>query len=270
MPNRSSGLLLPREHGAWGMLLVPFLAACILADSWNAALLLALLAVLLVFVLREPLIILVRQRWVWRDLHPETEAARRTLLLELPLLGVCGLWLALSAPLLPLAALGAMAAGLTAVAVWMTLRNRQRSVWLQIASAFGLGSSSLLVSVVCHGRIAPWAWWLWLFSSLHALAGVLTVHARLDHMAAQRNSKLAGQAARMRRTAWRVAMAQGLTAALAGLSDWRFAMPLAFSAIIHMAELSRLERQEPLKRVGFRALSLSLVHAAVAVIALLG
>lgn len=270
MSSRSGGLLMPREHGAWGMLLVPFVAACILAGRWNVALLLALLAVLLVFVLREPLIVLVRQRWLWRDPHPETEAARRTLLFELPLLAMCGLWLAFSAPLIPLAALGAMAAGLTGVAVWMTLRNRQRSIPLQVASAFGLGSSALLVSLVSTGTIAPWAWWLWLFSSLHALVGVLTVHARLDHLAAQRNSKLADQAARRRRAAGVAAALQCLIAVVAAFSDWRYAMPLALSGATHLVELSRISKLEPLKRVGYRALTLSMVHATVTVVALLG
>lgn len=270
MSKSSGGLLLPREHGAWGMLLVPFVAACLIAWQWKGALLLALCAVLIVFAAREPLIVLVRQRWLWRDPHPETELARRTLLWEMPLLAICGVWLAASAPIVPLAVLGLMAAGLTAIAVWMTLRNRQRSVLLQAASAFGLGSSSLLVSLVCTGRVETWAWWLWVFSSLHALSGVLTVHARLDHMASQRNAKLGEQAQRMHRTAVIAALAQCVVAAGAMSLDWRFALPLALSGVVHLVELARIQKPEPLKRVGFRALGMSLIHATVAVMALAG
>ncbi|MCS7026842.1 MAG: YwiC-like family protein [Bryobacteraceae bacterium] len=258
-------MLLPREHGAWGMLLIPFAAACLLAGRWTSDLLVALLAVLVVFVLRQPLIVVGRQRWVWRDPRPETELARRDLLWEIPLLAGCGLWLAVSLPLIPLLLLGGMAAGLTGIAVWMTLHNRQRSLWLQLASAFGLGSSALLVSLVSTHQFETWAWWLWIFCSLHSLSGVLTVHARLDQMASARNPRLQEQARRMRWGAAAAALAQlALGAAVAG-ANWPYAIPFVFSGLLHLVELWRIHKPEPLKRVGFRALAISLLHATASV-----
>ena len=57
-------ILLPREHGAWGILLVPFVAAAVLGWPWTLDLLVSFAAILLAFVVREPLTVLARQRWV--------------------------------------------------------------------------------------------------------------------------------------------------------------------------------------------------------------
>ena len=73
---RGRGWPLPREHGAWGMLLQPFAAAAVVAAEWTPALGAALGAMLAVFLAREPLLVLARQRWVWREPRPETEIGR--------------------------------------------------------------------------------------------------------------------------------------------------------------------------------------------------
>src|SRR5689334_14144797 len=138
--------LLPREHGAWGMLLQPFAAGALLGRTTDPLLVPALLAVLTMFVMREPLLILARQRFVWKDHHLETDAARRALLYELTLLLACVALLVKGVPLAILALLGLIAALLTVLATYMTLKNRQRSVLLQSLSAFAMGSSALLSS----------------------------------------------------------------------------------------------------------------------------
>lgn len=66
-PGGDSGpawILLPREPGAWGMLLAPFVAAAILGRAWTLELLAGLAAILLAFVIREPLTFLARQKRV--------------------------------------------------------------------------------------------------------------------------------------------------------------------------------------------------------------
>ena len=76
-------LMLPREHGAWGLLLMPFLCAAVLARRAEWLLLPALGLALLGFILREPLVTLARQRWVWREEKPESVAAARCLAWQL-------------------------------------------------------------------------------------------------------------------------------------------------------------------------------------------
>src|SRR5438270_5102721 len=95
---------IPREHGATAMLLIPFCSAAILAREWRWTELAALLAALSTFAAKDPLVVLARQRWVWKQLHPETEAARSWLLGTAPVIATCGVVLAIAWPLWTLTA----------------------------------------------------------------------------------------------------------------------------------------------------------------------
>jgi hypothetical protein len=259
---------LPREHGAWGMLLQPFLAGAIVARSWDPHLVPALLAVLVVFVAREPLLILARQRFLWRNEHPETVLAKRALLYESTLLAACGALLLESVPVSILAILGSLAAGLTALAVYMTLKNRQRSVLLQSLSAFGLGSSALLAGY--FGTRNIWdqrTWAVWILLSLHFLTGIFLVHARLD-----RRGKKPDSGAMLQRAVALIGLSIVLAVTVMLLDRAEWVLPLLISAGICGFELYLVTRSdagnEPLKQVGLRALFGSIMHTLVTVASL--
>ncbi len=262
-------ILYPREHGAWGMLLLPFLAGAILGKNWNADLAVSLMAVLLAFIIREPLTILARQRWVWRLGKPETETAKRALLWQTPLLLLCGFYLWTQLPKAPLAAMAAAGFVMTVAAVWMALHNLSRSIALQIISALTLSSTGLLAALAATSRLESWAWQLWALMSLHSMVGTFNVHARIE-------KKLEGKTGRPSQSA---AMTKAFIALLLALAVGAWftpyrasATPLAFSAALAAIELRRLSApgafQEPFTRVGLRMLSLSIAHLAVAVVAL--
>lgn len=258
-------MLLPREHGAWGLLIQPFVFAAILARRWEWLLLAALGLVLAGFVMREPLIVLARQRWVWRERKPESAIAVRHLTWEIPL--AAGLWIVLArrVPMLPLAALTGVALGVTMAAVWLTVRNHQRSIALQLISSAGLCSTSLLAALVALGGIPGWAWWLWALLAAHAAGAVLVVRARLEARA--------GSGSSIRRKAlWFQATAGAVAAAVAVAGRPLAAAALAFSVLVSLWELARLRRAEaltePLKQVGWRTLSASVLQGVLAVAAL--
>lgn len=257
----------PREHGAWPMLLAPFLSALLLARAWHWSVPVALVAVLAAFVLREPLVTLGRQRWVWRDERPESAKARRWLAAELALLAAAGGALTFRWPLGSLLALGALAAGMTLLAAWMTIRNRQRSATLQLASAAGLTSTCLAASLSATGRVEPWCWLLWALSAAHAAAGIFVVHARLEARIAARAPQ--PEPFRFRRPAY--AMQVLLLAGAAALypSLPAVSAALAMSALVHLATLRSLSSpaalETPLTRVGLRAMTLSLIYSALLV-----
>ncbi len=270
MQDPRSWLILPREHGAWGMLLQPFVAAAILCRTWNTELTVSLVALLVAFIIREPLVVLARQRWVWRDTRPETAVAKRVLAWEVPLLVLCGGFLWLRLPRMPLVALAALGLMMTGAAIWMTLKNRQRSTALQIVSAFGLSSGALLAALAGVHELPPWVWVLWLVLSLHSFVGVLVVHARLELRI--RPSKEMHPS-----TALRVAyVAVGflLVPAIWAAATWSYALAgaIAFSIMVHLAELYQLQRDEAmrerLQRVGLRMLGTSILHSALTVAAL--
>lgn len=247
---------LPREHGAWGLLLQPFFAGAILAREWNWLLLPALGLVLFGFLLREPLIILARQRFVWRAYNPQSAVAARWLLAEAAGAAVCLALLLTQRPSAAIFALTGAAAVLTLLAVWLTIKNKQRSVWLQLLSAAGLGTTALLAILAATGSLPAWAWPLWAVLTLHGASSILTVHTRL---ALKRTP-----GAQPPLTAYATPI---LSLALAFAAP----APLLFSAAANVWELLRLRNpqslHEPLKHVGLRALAVSITHSLLAVAA---
>lgn len=182
-------LMIPREHGAWAMLLVPFASALVLAGgaSWES--LAALVAVLAVFLLREPAVELWRQTRVRREPRPGSEAALRWLLAEGAVAALAGAFLMWRLPAVPVAAIGAPAVALTVFSVWLVAHARQRSVALQLVSAAGLNASALLAWLSAGRQLDPLVWSLWALLFAHSAASVLVVHARLEARIAARQSK---------------------------------------------------------------------------------
>jgi membrane protein implicated in regulation of membrane protease activity len=272
MRSLAASFLVPREHGAWSMLIEPLLAAVIVAREITWPLLPAAGAALGAFLIREPLVVLARQAWVWKQPHPETASARRWFLAEAALLAACGLWLAMILPWRLLTSLAAAAVLLTIVAVWMIVRNRRRSMILQMASAAGLSASALLAALAIEGRIAAWAWWLWALCSAHSIAAVVVVHARLEARVADRTRRpeLERAAARLRRRVFLVPAALFAAAILVAVSGrYWLAAALAFSSVVHAVELRLLgdpaNLQTPLRTIGFRTLAVSLLFTALVI-----
>jgi hypothetical protein len=250
----------PREHGAWGLLLQPFVAGAVLAGKAECALAAALGLVLLGFLLREPLTVIARHRLVWRRGGEQESTAWRWLALEA--VGAAGcFWVASgSAPLGPLLLLTTAAALFTVASVWVTVRNLQRSVVFQLVSAAGLGLTALLAALVALGGIPDWAWWLYGVLTAHAGASILVVHARLDARA--------GRGPGTARAAWAAQAAQAVVGCTTGALVW----PFLFSAAVNGVELWRLRSPErlwePLTRVGYRTLAVALTHMAAAIYSL--
>lgn len=262
----------PREHGAWAMLLQPFLGALIVLHklAWPVAP--ALAAVILVFMVRDPLIVLARQKWVWRGERAETAVARRYLWIELPLLAAAGALLLLVWPLKALAVLGAGAAALTLLAVRMTVKNRQRSLWLQALSAAGLSSSALAACLAVTGSIPDWAWWFWGLHSAHFLASILVVHVRLEARIAARKSAevLAPGLLALRRDAAIVEAVVVLAGAgFFAAGKYFYGAAALLSAAFHFYDLYTLHTRRalalPMTSVGVRALAVSIAFTLLAV-----
>ena len=265
--------MLPREHGAWGMLALPFLSATALARGWDAMTLPAALAVLGAFCIREPLVVLGRQVFVWRERKPESATAARFLALNVIVLAAASALLLRYRNWRLLLALGAAAGALLVVATLLTVFNRQRSVWLQVVSAVGLSASALAAWLAVRPRLEPTAWWLWAVHSAYSTAAVLVVHARLDGRVALKRPEHSRQAAQALRSAY---TAQAVLLGIGGLcvlgGQPLLALPLLLAAGSHTIQLGNLRRPDshtvPLRRVGLRALALSIACSILVVMAL--
>lgn len=242
------------------MLLLPFLAAAwLLHPSWPK-LAAAFVLVMALYLSREPLIVLARQRWVWRTPHEETAAARRWLLALTPLTVAAGP-LAIPRSAWPMAAIcGVGATVLMAISVWLAVRNRQHSVLFQAIGSAGLAASALVVALGSP-PVSSEAWIVWAASALHGISAIPVVHARL--------------AMRRRQTPKPLGASIGALATLviaAALLPRPLSAALGFSGLVQLAEWLALRSpgagQAPLTRLGLRLMSESIVFTVLLVWAL--
>jgi len=268
---RSGPRYFPREHGATAMLLAPIVCAAILLRTWRWAELATLTAAFSAMAAKDPLVLLFRQRFIWRQRRSESAAALRwffgwSILFLLSAFVIVFVW-----PVRALLAMGLGIAAYSALAIFVNVTNRQRSTLFQIASAAALTSTSLATSLSGISAVAPWCWWLWVLLAIQAAAGILVVHARLDARIALR--KPSSSAARSRRAAHLAAFVLA-AAGFAALSFRRYILAgaLLLAAFGYFYDLRRQRDsaylQMPLTQVGLRALTLSSVYAALIVIAL--
>ena len=262
----------PREHGATAMLLTPFVAATVLARTarWQQAA--AFAAVAVAFAMKDPLVVIARQRWVWKEAHPETQAAMHWLAAETAIVAVGGLALLATGPVIAYSVLFVGAAAFLALAVWVNVRNRQRAALFQVASALALTSTSLAAALAATGTVPSWCWRLWFLLAVQAAAGIFTVHARLDARVAVRKSGEGGSAGMnpSRRPAFLFAALLalgGIAAAVVG--NYCIGSALLLAGAAYAWDLRRQRNPEslqtPLTKVGIQNLSLSLIYAALVV-----
>ena len=253
------------------MLVAPFLGATLLARQWHWLILVAAAAVAATFLAKEPLIILGRQQLVWRQHRAESELATKWLVWLGAAIFASAALLMVRWPWPDLLLLGLGATAFSALAVAMTIRNRQRQIWFQIASAIALTSSSLAACISTTGTIQPWCWWFWGLSASQAAAGILVVHSRLEARIAVRKSNSSSSRFRAPALLAQAALLAGAVA-LAILGRPWIAVALTIAALANLWELraqkSPASLQTPLRTVGLRALTLSLIYSSLVIVGL--
>lgn len=253
------------------MLLTPIVCAAILARQWRWVEFATLTAAFAALAIKDPLVVLFRQRFVWKQPHPETAVAARWFAGWFTLLAVSGLILLRTWPLTALVAMGSGVAIFSVLAILVNVKNQQRSTLFQVASALALTSTSLATCLSATGAIAEWCWWLWCLLAMQATAGILVVHARLDARIALRGK---GPISSPFRGAAQVALVVMLCAAVAAtvLRRGWIAAALVVAVVGYAYDLRRQKDpsalQLPLKRVGQRALALSSLYALLLVLGL--
>lgn len=261
--NRSK-VYLPREHGATAMLLTPIFSVAILARSWHWRELAVLAAAFAAMAAKDPAVLLVRQRLVWKQRSPDFPAAVRWFLWWSVVLIASVAVLLATWPLRAFLVMGAGIAAFGCLAIFVNVKNRQRSTLFQIASAAALTSTALATCIAATGSVAPWCWWFWALTATQASAGILVVHARLDARIAQRKGVArSGQFRRAAQAVLVLLLSAAVTAAI--LKNGWIALALAFAALGYAYDLMRQKDsaslQMPLKTVGLEALTLSILYS---------
>lgn len=185
MTEHKTTWLFPREHGAWGILLVPYLTAVAIAGGWTLPVLVGLAAVLLVFLARAPLELLFVPQSRGRPPGLTQQNVRRFALLYGLSAVACGGLLVLIWEFYLLLALAALAALLFGVRVRAAWRGTERSWRAELAATSGLTLSALAGWVVSTGGISKTGILVWLLNWVFFASAMLYVKSRIRAQMAQ-------------------------------------------------------------------------------------
>jgi len=152
----------PREHGAWGMLLVPFGTALGVAGAFDLKTALLLASTLFFYVARASWL---KQQWSWTALLLAASLAA-----ALPLFVVWKLWWLVA---------------FSGVAAVLAAQPTRRHLLMQLTATVGLVLTAPAAWYTATGRLDATAFWLWLWNGLYFVGGLLYVRMRLAPVTAR-------------------------------------------------------------------------------------
>lgn len=180
---RLHALVIPREHGAWGLLLVPLLtgaAAGVIEGGRALPVLLLTIAALALFWMRTPV-----ESWLGTTpMRAQTREEKRVIgriVLTLAVVSVIALaalfWGGQNSYLL---LLGGIAAVAFAFQAFLKLAGRKTRMLAQIVGAIGLTSTAPAAYYVATGHIGTIGWLLWIVNWLFAGDQIHFVQVRIQ------------------------------------------------------------------------------------------
>ncbi len=258
---RNRALIVPREHGAWGLLLVPMVTAAGVAFRQSTNMfpfVLLLTAALALFWLRTPLESLLGIS----AMRAETKEERGSVafvVLYLAIVAVLAASMLLWAGQNPLLWLIGAAAGVAFVAQ-AVLRKMGRSTRMlsEIVGTIGLTASAPAVYYVITGKFGITGWMLWLANLTFAGNQIHYVQIRIH------SAKLISVRAKLERT-WTFALGQLGMAAVLAVTCWLGWLPwlvlLAFIPLLLRGFYYFVQRPAPLRvrRLGWNELTQAIV-----------
>ena len=254
---RRFALILPREHGAWGILLVPLVtgaAVGLLAGGRVAPVLLFTVAVVTLFWLRTPV-----ESWFGRGpMRTQTPQERRLVLSAILPLATAAT-LTLSALLWnennrELLWLGAVAGVAFAAQVFLKGFGRSTRMAAQVAGTLALTLTAPAAYYLVTGRLEATAWVLWLVNFLFAGDQIHFVWLRI------RGARAAGWSEKLT-AGWSFLAGQILLAVILSLAYYFGLLPqfalVAFAPIVFRGVLWFFQEHRPIaiRRLGWTELA---------------
>lgn len=175
----SSAYLLPREHGAWGIVLIPFLTAVAIAGRLTVAVWLGLAAVLLAFIARYSLELLLIPELNRRAGSPPRARARQLAWAYSLPAATIGVLLVVWWRLYLLLPVGVLAALFFLFHLWAGRRSSDRSWGAELLGTVGLTLSGLVGWITATGglnQIGLLVWWL---NCVFFCTGIVYVKSRV-------------------------------------------------------------------------------------------
>ena len=175
----TSSYLLPREHGAWGIVLIPFLTAVAIPGRLTPAVGLTLAAVLLAFIARYPLELLLVPELYRRAGSPPRERARRLAWAYGLAAAALGVLLVAGWKLYLLLPVGLLAALFFLFHLWAGRRSSDRSWGAELLGTTGLTLSGLAGWIAATGTLNQTGLLVWWLNCVFFCAGIVYVKSRL-------------------------------------------------------------------------------------------
>jgi len=170
-----SALKLPKEHGAWVMLYVPFVLGVAVAGRVNWQVFLLLLSTTAMFIARESLLIY----WRARARGRKAVEAGRTLILYLALAAAFGAPLIFWFRLFWLIPAGLIGAALLLINGRQAAQMEERAMISEILAIGGLTMTGPAAYYAASGRWELTAFWLWLLTMLYMASSVFYIKLRV-------------------------------------------------------------------------------------------
>ena len=250
-------LKLPREHGAWAMLYVPFVLGVAVAGRVSLPVLLLLVATTALFISRESLL----GWWRARSRGRRTQASEQTgrlLLVYFAIVAAGGAPLILVYKLYWLLPLALIGFAVLAANGKQGTDFKDRTIQSEVMAIIGLTMTAAAAYYVAHGAWNQTALWLWALSAAYFASSVFYVKLCVTGLHAK-------QAADRQRARWQCAGYHSfLLASLLALALTR-SLPLfalvAFAPVLARTGWSLLKpaRTLDLKRIGIAEIVYSVI-----------
>jgi YwiC-like protein len=251
---KRSSLRLPKEHGAWAMLYVPFAVGTLVAWTGSLRLLLLLLSVTFVFVARESLLVW----WRARDRGREDPEARRFMIIYSLLAALFGAPLLFAYKLYWLAPIAAATLMLLVVNAQQAVRRKDRTISGEMMAIAGLTITAPAAYYVAIGVFGSAALLMWALCALYFTSSVFYVKLRVHTINPRKGDA-------RKQSWWRCALYHSFLLAalllLAITSNLNLFALAAFSPVLIRAfwHLANPVRQINLRRVGWLEIIYSVV-----------
>ena len=184
---------IPHEHGAWGMLYIPFLSATFCAGVFDLKLLLAFLVITVAFFLQQPLLTAIRL-YPGRGSNPERFQflLRWSAVYAVLLAGLFGIlyWLLRDQRIFIFAAIGA---GVFFAHLQLKTERLDRKIVGEAVSVLGLTLSAPFTWLVVTGKLDPFAFLLWGLNIVYFVSSLFYVRLRVTRAIKKRNPAVAAK-----------------------------------------------------------------------------
>ena len=177
-------LILPKEHGSWAILLIPFIAGARIGGELSIPVILFLISVITLFLSYQPLMMILRSKLKISD--ENIKDAVSSLIIYAPFIFVPASLLILIYGLVELLIFGIAGLVFLAVQLYLARRRLDKTLTGQLFSTSALVMTAPSAYYVSSGRIDETALMIYLLNLLFFGSGIVYVRMKIEAVARKR------------------------------------------------------------------------------------